>query len=129
MAGWIAITVSHVVWFVYDLRQAKEVQRVQVGLRRLAALSVRNFPDRNLNDADLFWKAIGREKPMRDPWGTEFRVEGKEGRRYFWRSAGPDGRWDTADDLAVEIPFVDSPGLSPDLLNQERDLPPASSAQ
>lgn len=128
----IAVTGLHLFWTMQGLRNEREVQRVYAGLRRLAALAVRNFPDRNLDPPELFWKSIGRDSPMVDAWGTEYRVmsEGETPKRFYWRSAGPDTRWGTRDDLSVEVPFVDlpAPGQDPEKAG-EGDAPPSFPAQ
>jgi len=97
---------------------AHHVIRVNESLRRLSALTIRNFPDRNLSEGKEFWNAIGRaENPMRDVWGSEFRLESKvkEGKKeFFWRSAGADREYHSPDDIVVQVPFPEGLGFGQD---------------
>jgi hypothetical protein len=89
------------------------VLHAQESLRRLAALTVQNFPGRSFDTAEAFWKALGHETPIKDGWGGDFLVSAKGvglQKRVFWRSAGPDRRWGTGDDLEFEVPYSDGPG-------------------
>lgn len=92
-----------------DVRNWQESALARESLRRLAALTIRNFPERNLENPELFWKSIGREgDPIRDYWGQAYEVnwtgEGAS-RSYRWYSCGPDRRPGTADDIVVEVPY------------------------
>ena len=107
--GGLALLLLHLWGLAGDWRSARDSAEARENLRRLAALTVRNFPERNLGSAGVFWQAIGREgNPMRDLWGEEYRVERREetgGRSYFWRSAGSDRLFGTQDDLVERVPY------------------------
>lgn len=113
------------------MRNARDAGATRVSLRRLASLTIRNFPARDLPSPDLFWKAIGREgSPMLDPWGVEYRIsaEGEGVKRNFtWSSAGPDRVFGTPDDIAVLVPYPDRAGSLPDLGPGEELVPPTVS--
>ena len=115
----VAITVVHLFWIIQGLRDAQMGFGARASLRKLAALTIRNFPDRNLDSAELFWKSIGREgDPMHDAWGTEYRMTSQDGagqKVYFWSSAGPDRRFGTRDDVIVTVPYPNGALTSPDL--------------
>lgn len=89
------------------LRLQKESKRVesQQGLARLAQVTVNLFPTGRPPMGNDFWKAIGRESPMLDPWGRAYVLENPMGTLYRWRGAGPDGGYDTGDDLVATIPY------------------------
>jgi hypothetical protein len=102
----------------HELRNQRDVRAARESLRKLATLTIRNFPERNLDTPDLFWKAIGREgDPMRDPWGTAYQLSQREeagARLYFWTSAGADALFATRDDVVVEVPYPAGPFSAPD---------------
>jgi hypothetical protein len=124
----VALTAAHLFWLARDLRNAREVLATGENLRKLAALTIRNFPDRNLDSPELFWKAIGREgNPMHDAWGTEYRVGSRDEagqKAYFWTSAGPDRRFDTRDDVQVAVPYASGLSSDGDLAPGEPAVPP-----
>ncbi len=105
----------HLSLLVRDLRDASQVMRAQESLRKLAALTIRNFPDRNLGSAEIFWKAIGRDTPINDTWGTDYSVS-SEGvgltRKIVWHCAGPDRKWGTRDDIDFVVPYADGLGAA-----------------
>ncbi len=113
-----AMILLHLFWMYQGLRTARDVLGTKESLRRLSALTVRNFPDRSLETPDLFWKAIGREgQPMLDLWGNEYKVEIRmvgDQRQYAWQSAGPDRQWNTADDVHVDVPYAIGLGAGED---------------
>ena len=115
----IILLAGHFYGFYRTVHDAKQSLDTRQHLRRLAALTIRNFPARDLESPDLFWQSIGREgKPMQDVWGGEYRLtvqEEKSKRRYFWASAGPDRVFGNRDDIVVEVPYPDGPGTLPDL--------------
>lgn len=112
------LSVATIVEGVRELRGTVQVREVRGSLRKLAALTIRNFPERNLDSPDLFWKAIGREgDPMRDPWGTAFQLSQRDDagtRLFYWTSAGPDRQFATRDDVTVEVPYPAGPFTAPD---------------
>ena len=124
----VVLSFFHLYDLFRDLRDARSSIETRQSLRRLSALTIRNFPGRDLDSADLFWKSIGREgNPIRDTWGNEYRLtsraEGKV-RSYFWSSAGPDRIFGTHDDLFVEVPYPNGPGSLPELEPEEPPVPP-----
>lgn len=94
-------------------REAEEVRAME-NMRKLAALTIRDYPEGNppLGDRSLeFWKRLGRDGPIQDPWGHDFVLERREDTKgtralFSWGSAGPDGLWQTADDLKVIVPYA-----------------------
>ena len=122
----------HLFWAVKSLVDAHRVITTKSNLRMLAALTIRNFPDRSLDSVDFFWQSINREgNPMKDLWGTEFLWFAREERgekRFFWSSAGPDRSFGTADDIRVEVPYPSGPGNLPDLAPGEFLEPPPISS-
>lgn len=126
------VTGVHAFWMYEGLRDAREAIDVQVGMRRLAALTIRNFPERNLVSADLFWKSIGRETPIKDAWGTDYFVEitgSAPLEKIFWRCAGPDRRWKTHDDINVEVPYSNAPLNDFDPSDASRTVPGSTDAK
>ena len=123
----VVLTVAHLLWIYQGLRSSRDGMKVRESLRRLSALTIRNFPERNLDSPDTFWKAIGREgNPMLDSWGTEYRVSSREEKKqriYSWASAGPDRNFGTPDDIVVDIPYPSGPLSSPDLAPGESAVP------
>ena len=113
----LALFAQHLYGFYTDFHRDDETISTRQSLRRLAALTVGHFPDRQLGSAEEFWKAIGRGgNPMRDRWGQEFRLQVLEERgqhAYAWSSAGPDGVWATRDDITVPVPYPKGGGALP----------------
>lgn len=91
--------------------QEKAIVETRQSLRRLSTLTISQYPESfppKVEANKEFWSKIGRTDPMRDYWGTEYRLLARQekGRvEFFWRSAGPDGMWQTADDVEFQIPF------------------------
>jgi hypothetical protein len=122
--GWAACVVVLVLTAVTLVSGARaivgerQVLEVHTKLRTLAALTIRNFPEKNLDSAELFWKAIGREgEPMRDPWGTPYHLSQRNEaglKIYLWTSAGPDRELATRDDIEVEVPYPSTPLTVPE---------------
>ncbi|MGZ3650925.1 MAG: hypothetical protein ACXVB9_00610 [Bdellovibrionota bacterium] len=130
LAALMALALSlGTLWLMFaSQRSAYQAIEVRAGLRKLAALTIRNFPERDLDSPDLFWKSIGREdSPMRDVWGTVYQVSSRTeaGKKtFFWASAGPDRRFGTGDDIEVEVPYPNGPSTQSDLAPGEPALPP-----
>jgi hypothetical protein len=114
-------------WYAYatwrDLNNDVAGLTERAKLRRLSTLTIQNFPARDLESPDLFWKSIQREgNPMRDSWGVEYRLSisgDAASREYTWASAGPDQRFGTADDILVKVPYPTGAGQVPDFLPGE----------
>ena len=127
-AAALMATALHLFWIYRDMCDARDSLECLSSLRRLAALTIRNFPARDLDSPELFWKAIGREgSPMRDVWGMEYRLSSREesGKRlFFWASAGPDRRFGSRDDLLVAVPYPTGPGKFPELMPGDALVPP-----
>jgi hypothetical protein len=127
----VALSGYQVWWIWRDMHAIRDSREVEGSLRRLAALTIRNFPARDLDSSALFWKSIGREdKPMLDLWGTEYRLSVTEenGVKVFhWASAGPDRVFGTRDDVTVEVPYPNGPGFLPDLAPGELPVTPPQS--
>ncbi len=51
-----------------------------------------------------------RESAQRDAWGTPIRLEGTASSQRLLRSAGPDRRWGTEDDIVAAVPEVNLGG-------------------
>ena len=118
----------------HDVRAEGEVLRAREQMRRLAALTIRNFPDRNVEGAELFWRSIRRDQPIQDPWGTDYHLDGEAGvgeKKFYWRSAGPDRSFGTRDDLAVEVPYARPQEVSSELKTEDlhSDRPPSLNAR
>jgi hypothetical protein len=124
----VLVTTAHAYWLFLDVRVAQERLEIEDSLRRLAALTIRNFPGRDLESGELFWKSINREgNPMKDAWGTDYRYASRDekgARTFFWTSAGPDGELGTRDDLSVEVPYPSGPGQLPELAPGELPVTP-----
>ncbi len=117
----VALTALYLFGLYQGLNNGSEGSRTEQSLRRLAALTIQNFPNRDLDYPDQFWKSIGREgEPMRDGWGTEYRLSSKveEGgkRAFYWTSAGPDRFFETNDDIVVKVPYPENSGNPSDSL-------------
>jgi hypothetical protein len=54
---------------------------------------------------------------MLDPWGKAYVLETPRAGLFLWRSAGPDGGYDTTDDIVSRIPFGE--GVNLDLTRPE----------
>jgi hypothetical protein len=114
----IALTAVTLYSGAHEIVGERQAREVNARLRTLAALTIRNFPEKNLDSAELFWKAIGREgDPMKDPWGTPYHLSQRDdaaGKAYLWTSAGPDGVLATRDDIEVEVPYPSTPLTVPE---------------
>ena len=114
----LALTAATLVSGAREILGERAVREVRGNLRKLATLTIRNFPERNLDSAELFWKAIGREgEPMKDPWGTPYQLSQRNDagtRVYLWTSAGPDRVLATRDDIEVEVPYPSTPLTVPE---------------
>jgi hypothetical protein len=117
----LLLTGLYAAYMVRLYLQQREIQQMLVGMRRLAALVIQDYPDRQPPTQEGnrdFWRHLGRKGPITDAWGLPFVLERREqaggGAIFVWRSAGPDQLWDTADDLEVVVPYADKPKGQPD---------------
>lgn len=92
-----------------------EANGVRYSLRRLAVLTAESFPQGNAS-SEALWRLLGRDGPVLDPWGGAFALETRrigDHTVFFWRSAGPDGAWGSADDLEQLVTFREGEGSQP----------------
>lgn len=107
-AAMVGAAALYVHWSWLEFKHGQELAEAKENLRKLASLTAHRFPERDLGDAKAFWKSIGRDEPMKDPWGQEFQlvVEAQEKEKLaWWQSSGPDRAWSTQDDLKQLVPF------------------------
>lgn len=101
----VALTVVQAYYMLRGRQPVEDTLRTRESLRRLAQFGLARFSGEKPPRAIGFWEAMGRKEPMRDPWGTPFLLAIHEGRWEF-RSAGPDQREHTADDLTLSLPLA-----------------------
>ncbi len=77
----------------------------RVEVKRLAENTLRYFEARKPPTGEAFWRTIGRTEPLRDPWGQPYVLDIPQEGSFRWRSAGPDQRLGSADDLSAEVPY------------------------
>lgn len=121
-AGWLFICLFLTVLQVQLItrRLAREQLKIEAheGISRLVKVTIQLFQNGRPPTGAAFWKELGRTDPMLDPWGKPFVLETSQQGVFVWRSAGPDGGYETKDDIASPIPYGDGSGLDlnrPDL--------------
>lgn len=112
--AFVTLTAAHL-WLGWkNLRAGERVLEARTAVSRLAKLTLEVFERRSPPQGQAFWKAIGRDAPILDPWGQEYRMEifsGESSRQFIWISAGPDGRFGNRDDLRAQVPYQDGATL------------------
>lgn len=88
----------------------------RLSVRRIAENSFRYFEGRRPPAGEAFWKAIGRNAPLNDPWGHPYVIEHRADGGFLCRSAGEDGFRDTGDDITFDVPY----GFTLDMLHPEK---------
>lgn len=101
-------------------RLAREEKKAEArqGITRLVRVTIQLFQHGRPPKGDAFWKELGRSDPMLDPWGRPYVLETSQQGVFVWRSAGPDGGYETEDDISSPIPYGEGGGLDlnrPDL--------------
>jgi hypothetical protein len=101
-------------------RLAREQLNVEAReeIARLVKVTIQLFQHGRPPAGDNSWKELGRTEPMTDPWGRPYVLETSRQGVFVWRSAGPDGGYETADDIASPIPYGGGGGIDlnrPDL--------------
>lgn len=130
-AAGVLLVLVHLWLMAGSLRRTRAELEEREKIRRLVSITLQNFSDPRLLSEKEFWSLINRQEPMEDSWGTPYRLEkrvsaGKD--EFFWRSAGADLAFGTADDLEVQVPYVDGPPR--EFLPPPADLaPPAMDAK
>lgn len=74
-------------------------------VKRLAENTLRYFEARKPPTGEAFWRTIGRNTPLLDPWGQAYALDIPQEGSFRWRSGGPDQRLGTPDDLSAEVPY------------------------
>ncbi len=114
---WLAISLilslGWLFWAGNGIFVEKKKLETKAELKRLSKVTLQIFARGRPPAGEEFWRAVGLEKPILDPWGTPFRLTTPEPERMEWRSAGSDRFFDTSDDLVLKVPYGSS--LQPDL--------------
>lgn len=121
-AGWLFIclflTVLQVQLVTRRLVREQLKMEAREGIGRLVKVTIQLFRHGRPPKGDAFWKELGRTDPMLDPWGKAYVLETSRQGVFVWRSAGPDGGYETPDDIFSPIPYGDGGGIDlnrPDL--------------
>lgn len=104
----LAASVAQGAIFFHRYRQEQDAALTRASVKRLAGLTMELFRSEDPPQGKAFWQAIGRAEPMRDVWGQEFRMEiffGDTHKEFIWSSAGPDGKFASADDIKARVPY------------------------
>lgn len=112
-AASLALVALHLGLMFASLAQAKKHVEANQKMRKLATLTIQNFPDRLHLTHESFWTALGRTgSPMLDPWGSAFQLEARGKNSFAWHSSGADRQHGTGDDLEMQVPFASGPAES-----------------
>lgn len=98
----------------------KDIVSTRESLRRLASLTMEMFQSQDPPQGTAFWRALGRDTPIYDLWGQEFKMEiyaGESQKVFLWLSAGPDQIYGSGDDIKVRVPY--QKGATLDLTHPE----------
>lgn len=124
-AGWLFIclflTVLQIQLVTRRLGREQMKAEARSDISRLVKVTIRLFQHGRPPMGDAFWKELGRTDPMIDPWGKPYVLETSRQGVFTWRSAGPDGGYETPDDIFSPIPYGEGGGLDlnrPDLAPQ-----------
>ncbi len=109
----LVISLGWLFWAATGISIQRQKFATREELKRLSKVTLQIFSRGRPPAGEEFWRSVGLEKPIQDPWGTPFRLTTPEPERFEWRSAGPDRFFDTADDLELKVPYGAS--LQPDV--------------
>lgn len=125
-AVWLIVTLALSLGLLFTLgrnfREESRREEAREDVKRLTKVTLRLFQNRRPPTGEHFWKEIGRAEPLRDPWGTPYRLEASSKTSFLWRSAAEDLRYQTGDDVLVEVPFGD--GITLDMTQPQMDPTP-----
>jgi hypothetical protein len=107
------LSVFWIFWAVEGLSKEKNNIEARAEVKRLSKITLRLFSRGKPPSGEEFWKFVGMEKPLADPWGSALVLNTLDAESFEWRSAGADRILHTVDDVAVKVPYGD--GLNPDL--------------
>ena len=108
----IIMLIAEMRLFWTNWRNVEKTAATDVELRKLTRLALTNFPGAHGLSESAFWESLGHKgNPILDPWSNPYRLEnlrapGSAESMPIWRSAGPDGHYNTRDDIVMPIVFV-----------------------
>lgn len=121
----VAIVCALQIWAIgADENQIRNQQKASAELRKILILSYGIWQERGELKPEVVWRRLSRKEPLRDPWGNPYKIEANAaGLRCS--SAGPDGVWNTLDDLEQwlprNIPSAEQNGIRQELSTQFAD--------
>jgi hypothetical protein len=123
-----ALSVSHLYLMGSRLETERRKLEAQEDLLRLRKVTLRVFGGGRKPTAEVFWRTVERTEPLKDPWGSPYLLDSSFEDILEWRSAGPDRRFHTADDILSRIPFLEGMELIPPE-RPDAHIPPSRDAR
>ncbi len=98
-------------FFFWNQKKSDQNEKVLAAKKQLGQLVMethRIFQNKNEVSEEKFWKQLGSTAEWEDPWHSRFRLKDEKlpsakEPNFHWESAGPDGMWDTSDDLVEKV--------------------------